>query len=161
MLNYTTHSPAPEQEPEPAYVNQGQHFTADGTPESIFDVTGMTHTENVRVNGVTGFEKFELTLSNGTECYVAVKPEYIGKTIDFANADKDSFIMKYGYNMNYGTKDNSMFAPQGINGTLSVVKNEDGTYTIDMDVYAHYINYGMTNNTSKERVVLLFDWAAH
>lgn len=152
VLNYT--EPQPEPEPEPAYKNQGQHFTADGVAENIFDVTDMKVTENTRVNGVSGFNKYELTLSNGTECYVAIKPEYIGKTIDFETADKDCFLMKYGYNMNYGSKDNSMFAPQGINGKISVVKNEDGSYTIDMDVYAHYINYGQTNNTSKERVVL-------
>ena len=145
--------PEPEPEPEPGYVNQGQHFTADGEAEAIFDVTGMTHTENEKVCGVAGYDKFTLTLSNGTDCYVAVKPEYIGQEIDFDSADKDAFIIKYG-SLNYGTKDNSAWISAGVNGKLSVVANENGSYTIDLDFMAHYNNWGTVNNTSKERVVL-------
>ncbi len=158
ILNYTTPAPVIE---EPEAPNQCQHYTADGDAEKAVDVTGLKLTSGVRINGVQGFEKFEFTLSNDYDCYVAVKPEFIGQEIDFATAVKDSFIVQYGYTINYGTKDNSSFMPAGINGKLKIVKNDDGTYTIDLDCYAHYINYGMTNDTSKERVVLHYKGAAN
>lgn len=135
------------------YVNNGQHYDADGNPGPIFDITEATLLSNNRVCGVTGYEKFEFSLSNDRACYVAVKPEYIGTEIDFETADTDAFIVKYDA-INYGSKDNTAFLPVGINGKLLVVKNEDGSYIIDLDVYAHYISWGTVNKTSNERVVL-------
>ncbi len=135
------------------YVNKGQRYDADGNPGAIFDVTEAKLLSNAKVCGVAGFEKFEFTLSNDMSCYVAVKPEYIGTEIDFETAPTDAFIVKYD-SINYGSQDNTAFLPAGINGKLLIVRNDDGSYVIDLDFYAHCISWGTVNKTSKERVVL-------
>ncbi len=133
------------------YINQGQYFNYDGTPYGLFDVTSCKMTSGVSYRGLNGAYLFELACSNGQTCKVYVKADKIGEEINFATSAFD-YIFLYDNIQIYG-KGAGML--EGVEGTIKVVKNDDDTYVIDVDVTNKYLNWGSVSGTP-ERVRINF-----
>ncbi|MDE6528213.1 MAG: hypothetical protein K2L78_04130, partial [Muribaculaceae bacterium] len=135
--------------PTPGPKNDLKYYNNDGAIQLHSAITGVTKT--VKSDGMW---KFAFTLESSSEqCYIEINPDFIGQKVDFATAETGTFNFRYaGVQV---SSPNNEYRNEGVEGTIEITDNGDGTCTIYADVTNKYKNlWGSGFGGNNERVVI-------
>ena len=99
---------------------------------------------------------FIFSEDNAPTCYIIIKPEFVGKTFDLATAEAQSYYIKYGATEIAASGLSWLSGKIGQEGTVNIIENEDGSWSIDFDITLKTDG----NPDTKERVVINYTIAA-
>ena len=129
------------------YINQGQYLNQDGNPQGLFDVESLTYTANQRYHGNSYDHKFTFNLSNGRECFIYVTNDLVNAgEIDVDTLDANKFEFRYE-NIQVASK-GTQYANGAKEGKINIVKNDDGSYKIDITMTNKYYYTSYFGETS-------------
>lgn len=142
---------------EVAAKNTVEYYNQDGTLMRTAAIEGFTK----KVSG-NGNVKYTATLGGDeadTKCEIEMIPALLGQVINFADftevPDGGAPQFNFRFDNIQLSGPNSQWRNQGLEGTIQVVENGDGTITVTANVVNKYIPGGSTTpGGSPERVII-------
>ncbi len=119
--------------PTPGPKNEMKYYNMDGELAIQSAITGVKKT--VKGDGMWKFA-FEFENESADQGYIEIKPESIGRRIDFAEAAEGTFNFKYG-SIQLSSPNNE-YRNVGVEGYIEITDNGDGTCMIYADVTNKY-----------------------
>lgn len=144
--------------PTPGPKNEVWYYNLDG---ELTNKTAIPRFKKTHSN-YTGRSKYAVQFDDdhwSMKCEIEMKPELIGKEINFAaaedNAGSPDFTFRYEGIQVAGPNGESR--PRGLTGTMQVIENGDGTITVKANVTNLYYNPVTSGNGgTPERAVINF-----
>ncbi len=131
--------------------NEMSYYGYSGDVEVTSAITG------VKITDYNDWKRFTFTFESASaqSCTIEIDPAAIGQQIDFATLESHTVNFRYGSVQVSGPND--QYRNQGVEGTILITDNGDGTVTILADVTNKYKNmWGSGTSGTPERVVLSY-----
>lgn len=138
--------------------NTAEYYNADGVLTNNLAITGITK----KTSG--NYLRYVMTFDDddfyGSNYYIEFLPEFLGQEINFANytevpADKaPQFTFRFGSYIQVSGP-NDQWRNRGIEGTMQIVENGDGTVTVKANVVNRYITGGSTTQGGSPACVII------